>query len=60
LINETNNKKQSSRARGPPIEALANQAKKQERSVDQGDRGWQIEKSNSSVNLANKREEEVG
>jgi len=39
---------------------LANQAKKQERSVNQGDRGQQIKNSNRSANLANKREEEVG
>jgi len=39
---------------------MANQANKQERSVNWGERVWQIKKSNSSVNLANKREEEVG
>ena len=64
-INATNKKCQSTRARGLPIKArnkkgMADQAKKQERSVDQGKRGWQIKKSNRSADLANTREEEVG
>jgi len=59
-VHQSKEKKQIEKSKGPSIEArnqkrLANQANKQERSVNQGKRRWQIGNSNRSANLANKR-----